>query len=190
MADPMTGPAPRCQWCSAQLPSADLPICPSCGAALTSTIGGEEIRGVTTLDPEAILRARSEPPRSRNRLLSFITGDIPVESGGPAEAESLAPPDDAVRLEMRRLEMEAERADLEAETVSMKTDAVLEQGIDLAAMADASPAAPPDASAPPVASTPEASAPTPAPQPAPSPVPTPAADLEHAPAAPPPPPAR
>jgi hypothetical protein len=179
MADPMTGPAPRCQWCSAQLPSADLPTCPSCGAALTSTIGGEEIRGVTTLDPEAILRARSEPPRSRNRLLSFITGDIPVEAGGPAEAESLAPPDDAVRLEMRRLEMEAERADLEAETVSMKTDAVLEQGIDLAAMADASPPASPDAST---------LAPTPAPSPAPPPVPSP--DVEHAPAVPPPPPAR
>jgi hypothetical protein len=179
MADPMTGPAPRCQWCSAQLPSADLPTCPSCGAALTSTIGGEEIRGVTTLDPEAILRARSDPPRSRNRLLSFITGDIPVEVGGPAEAESLAPPDDAVRLEMRRLEMEAERADLEAETVSMKTDAVLEQGIDLAAMADASPPAPPDAST---------LAPTPAPSPAPPPVPSP--DVEHAPAVPPPPPAR
>src|SRR6478735_1411140 len=146
MADPMTGPAPRCQWCSAPLPSADLPTCPSCGAALTSMTNGEEIRGVTTLDPEAILRARSEAPRSRNRLLSFITGDIPVEVGGPAEAESLAPPDDAVRLEMRRLEMAAERADLEAETVAMKTDAVLEQGIDLAAMADASPAAPPEAS--------------------------------------------
>ena len=189
MADPMTGPAPRCQWCSAPLPSADLPTCPSCGAALTSTIGGEEIRGVTTLDPEAILRARSEPPRSRNRLLSFITGDIPVEVGGPAEAESLAPPDDAVRLEMRRLEMEAERADLEAETVSMKTDAVLEQGIDLAAMADASPAAPPDASDA-TGRRRRPTRPRPPPEPAPPPAPAPAPDLEHAPAAPPPPPAR
>ena len=184
MADPMTGPAPRCQWCSAPLPSADLPTCPSCGAALTSTVGGEEIRGVTTLDPEAILRARSETPRSRNRLLSFITGEMPVEVGGPAEAESLAPPDDAVRLEMRRLEMEAERADLEAETVAMKTDAVLEQGIDLAAMAEASPAASADAaaSAAPAPSTPPAAAPEPTPAPAP--------DLEQAPIAPPPPPAR
>ena len=188
MADPMTGPAPRCQWCSAQLPSADLPTCPSCGAALTSTIGGEEIRGVTTLDPEAILRARSEPPRSRNRLLSFITGDIPVEAGGPAEAESLAPPDDAVRLEMRRLEMEAERADLEAETVSMKTDAVLEQGIDLAAMADASPAAAPEAST--VGSASAAPEPPTVASSAPEPTPVPAPDLEHAPALPPPPPAR
>ena len=85
--------------------------------------------------------------------------------------------------------MAAERADLEAETVAMKTDAVLEQGIDLAAMADASPAAPPEAST--VASA------SPAPEPptvAPSaPEPTaraPAPELEHAPALPPPPPAR
>ena len=83
MADPMTGPAPHCQWCSALLPAADLPTCPSCGATLTSTTGGEEIKGVTTLDPEAILRARSEVARPRSRLLSFITGEQPVEVGGP-----------------------------------------------------------------------------------------------------------
>lgn len=137
MAESMTGPAPHCQWCSALLPAADLPVCPSCGATLTSTTGGEEIKGVTTLDPEAILRARSEVSRPRSRLLSFITGEQLVELGGPGEAVSLAPPDDAVRMEMLRLEIEAERADLEAEAVSMKTDVVVEQGIDLVAMAEA-----------------------------------------------------
>jgi hypothetical protein len=164
MADPMTGPAPRCQWCSALLPAADLPTCPSCGATLISTTGGEEIKGVTTLDPEAILRARSEVARPRSRLLSFVTGEQAVEVGGPEEAESLAPPDDAVRLEMRRLEMEAERADLEAEAVAMKTDVVVEQGIDLAAMAELSPTAPPDATGEAAASSPDADA-----QPAPAP---------------------
>lgn len=184
MADPMTGPAPRCQWCSAPLPAADLPTCPSCGAALTSTTGGEEIKGVTTLDPEAILRARSEVARPRSRLLSFITGEQPVEVGGPGEAESLAPPDDAVRLEMRRLEIEAERADLEAEAVAMKTDVVVEQGIDLAAMADATPAAtapPATAPAPVVPAAPVPPTPT-------SPEPEDAMDAAPAPAAPPPPP--
>ncbi len=91
---------------------------------------------MTTLDTEAILRARSEVARPRGRLLSFITGEVPVEVGGEAEAASLAPPADAVRLEMRRLQLEAERADLEAEAVSMKTDVVLEQGIDLSALGD------------------------------------------------------
>jgi hypothetical protein len=187
MADPLTGPAPRCQWCSALLPAADLPTCPSCGATLTSTTGGEEIRGVTTLDPEAILRARSEAPRSRNRLLSFITGEMPVEVGGPGEAESLAPPDEAVRLEMRRLEIQAERADLEAEAVAMKTDVVVEQGIDLATLGDSSSAA----TAPAVSELPAPeSARTPAPALDPAPAPAPAAAAEPAPALPPPPPAR
>ena len=136
MADPMTGPAPRCQWCSAELPAPDLPVCPSCGATLTSATTTDDIKGVTTLDTEAILRARSEVTRPRGRLISFINGEVPVEVGGEKEAASLAPPDDAVRLEMLRLQIEAERADLEAEAVSMKTDVVLEQGIDLAALAD------------------------------------------------------
>ena len=128
MADPMTGPAPRCQWCSAPLPSADLPTCPSCGAALTSATGPSEIRGVTTLDPEAILRARSERPRPRNRLLSFITGDVARRGRRPAEAGVARPARRAVRLEMLRLEIEAERADLEAETVALKTDVVAGAG--------------------------------------------------------------
>src|SRR5690348_5030009 len=134
MADPTTGTAPRCQWCSAPLPAADLDICPSCGATLNSATETGEIKGVTTLDTEAILRARSETARPRNRLLSFITGEEPVELGGPEEAGSLAPPDDAVRREMLRLQFEAERADLEAESIANKTDVVLEEGIDLATL--------------------------------------------------------
>ncbi|HEX5826772.1 MAG TPA: hypothetical protein VFY23_04570 [Candidatus Limnocylindrales bacterium] len=163
MADPMTGPAPRCQWCSAPLPAPDLPTCPSCGATLTST-ATEEIRGVTTLDPEAILRARAEVSRPRSRLMSFITGEAPVEVGGEAEQAAIAAPDDAVRREMRRLQLEAERADLEAETVAMKTDVVLEQGIDLAALADAD-----DAADAPTTTADAPPAPPPADEPAPPP---------------------
>jgi hypothetical protein len=134
MADPTTGTAPHCQWCSAPLPAADLDTCPSCGATLSSAPDTGEIRGVTTLDTEAILRARSDTSRPRSRLLSFITGEEPVELGGPEDAVSLAPPDDAVRLEMLRLQFEAERADLEAESIANKTDTVLDEGIDLAAL--------------------------------------------------------
>jgi len=142
MADSMTGPAPRCQWCSAELPAPDVPVCPSCGATLTSTPGTDnDIKGVTTLDTEAIIRARAEVARPRSRLLSFITGEAPPETAGPASPESLARPDDAVRREMLRLQLEAERADLEAEAVAMKTDVVVEQGISLAEMAEAEPGA-------------------------------------------------
>ena len=136
MTDPTTGTAPHCQWCSAELPAPDLDICPSCGATLSSAGATEDIKGVTTLDPEAILRARAEVSRPRNRLLSFITGDEPVDVPGEQEAAAIAAPDDAVRREMLRLELEAERADLEAEAVANKTDVVLDQGIDLAALGD------------------------------------------------------
>ena len=134
MADPTTGTTPRCQWCSAPLPAPDLESCPSCGATLASAPDTGEIRGVTTLDTEAILRSRSDASRPRSRLMSFITGEEPVELGGPEEAVSLAPPDDAVRREMLRLQFEAERADLEAESIANKTDLVLDEGIDLAAL--------------------------------------------------------
>jgi len=191
MADPTTGTAPRCQWCSAPLPAADLDICPSCGATLSSAPDTGEIRGVTTLDTEAILRSRSEASRPRSRLLSFITGEEPVELGGPEEAESLAPPDDAVRREMLRLQFEAERADLEAESIANKTDVVLDEGIDLATLGSAEP----DEDLADVQAA-QAAAPVPAPAPAPTPATAPASppaapasgDEAPSPAAPPPPP--
>ena len=191
MADPTTGTAPRCQWCSAPLPAADLDICPSCGATLSSAPDTGEIRGVTTLDTEAILRSRSEASRPRSRLLSFITGEEPVELGGPEEAESLAPPDDAVRREMLRLQFEAERADLEAESIANKTDVVLDEGIDLATLGSAEPDE--DLADGQAA---QAAAPVPAPAPAPTPATAPASppaapasgDEAPSPAAPPPPP--
>jgi hypothetical protein len=137
MSDAEGGSPARCPWCSAELPavlSTTAPTtCPSCGAALTSATTTEpDIRGVTTLDHEAILRARSEMSRPRGRLLSFITGDTTTTAPlKPEELASLAPPEDAVRREMMRLELEAQRAELEAESVALRTDAVIDQGLDL-----------------------------------------------------------
>ena len=115
-------------------PRPTLTTCPSCGAHLTSAAGAEpDIKGVTSLDPLAIIQARADVARPRNRIMSFITGEAPGESEPTANPESLAPPDDAVRREMLRLELEAERADLEAESVALKTDVIVEQNISLAA---------------------------------------------------------
>jgi hypothetical protein len=135
----MTDPTPHCPWCSAPLPAGVHETCPSCGATLTSATGAEpDIKGVTTLDPMAIIQARAEVARPRSRIMSFITGEAPGEQPDPsANPESLAPPPDAVRREMRRLEIEAERADLEAETVALKTDVVVEMGIPLSALGGA-----------------------------------------------------
>jgi hypothetical protein len=137
MSDLETGPAAHCPWCSAELPPGTAGSCPSCGATLTSTEGPEpDIRGVTTLDPEAILRARSESSRPRSRLMSFITGDASDSGLDPATAASVAPPADAVRREMLRLRIEAERSALEAESNALRTEVIVEQGIDLASLAD------------------------------------------------------
>jgi hypothetical protein len=86
---------------------------------------------VTALDPEAILRARSDAGRSRGGILGFLTGrDLP-ESDGPQSAASLAPPDDQVRREMLRLQLEAEQADAVAESVALRSDVLAERGIHL-----------------------------------------------------------
>jgi hypothetical protein len=134
MAEPMNGPITRCPWCSAPLPEGDHDACPSCHATLTAAPGAEgDIKGVTTLDPEAILRARSEVarPRSSNRLLSFITGEVPVDTSAPADPEVFAPPPDEVRREMLRLQLEAQQADRAAETVALKADELARLGIPL-----------------------------------------------------------
>jgi len=137
MADPMTGPITKCPWCSAELSPPGAERCAACGAALTSQAGGVEpdIRGVTTLDPEAIIRARAEVSRPRGGFFSFLTGEPPPETGGPASPESLAPPSNDVRREMLRLQIEAERADLVAETIALKSDVLAKHGIHVSQLA-------------------------------------------------------
>lgn len=135
MADPMNGPITRCPWCSAELSIPGAESCLSCGATLVSVPGtDQEIKGVTTLDPEAILRARSDAVRPRNRILSFITGETETEAVETVDLDAIAPPAEAVRREMLRLQIEAERADLEAETVALKADVLAQHGIPLAAL--------------------------------------------------------
>jgi hypothetical protein len=132
MSEPMSTSEGRCPWCSAVLPDPAADKCPSCGAQLIHASGAEpSVPGVTALDAEAILRARSEAGRSRGGLLGFLTGrDLP-EPSGPESPDSLAPPEDAVRREMLRLRFEAEQADAVAESVALKSDVLAERGIHL-----------------------------------------------------------
>jgi hypothetical protein len=138
MADAMTGPITPCPWCSALLTDPGAEQCPTCGAILVPAPDAPgEIRGVTTLDPEAILRARSEMNRPRNnRLLSFITGETEVEADVEASATSLARPGDAVRRELLRLQFEAEAADLQAESVALKADELARRGVHLSELGE------------------------------------------------------
>src|SRR5437764_9678388 len=127
-------PAPRCNWCSAPLPSDHETVCPSCGATLLGD-GETSVPGLTAIDAEAILRnARGSKPKPRSRLLSWISGDYDDEtSGAPATPGSLAPPSADVRREMLRLEIEAQLANAQAEVESMAADEAVEEGRPIAA---------------------------------------------------------
>lgn len=133
MADPIDvtsrGPsAPRCPWCSAELPDAAAAICPSCKANLAS--GPEaQVPGLTALDLERLAFRRSTTPK-KSRLLSWISGDSDYEDAtDPVAAPgSLSLPPADVRREMLRLERAALIAELAAEAGALATDDALALG--------------------------------------------------------------
>lgn len=114
-----------CPWCSAALPSPGLAQCPSCGAALKSDVD-ESLPGLTAIDAGAIVRAKQVAIRPKSRLLSWLSGDDPDDVFTKAEGNALEPPDDAVRREMLRMELEAEVANLQAENEAIMAEAAAE----------------------------------------------------------------
>jgi hypothetical protein len=120
--------APRCTWCSAPLPSDHEATCPSCGATLIGE-GDAAVPGLTAIDAEAILRnARAAKAKPRSRLLGWISGEYDEGPDAPPPPGSLAPPPEAVRREMLRLELEAQLANAQAETAALTADAAVEEG--------------------------------------------------------------
>jgi hypothetical protein len=116
-----------CPWCSATY-TGDPETCPSCGAVLAVDPAADpSLPGLTAIDPAALVRAKTPTTRSRNRILSWISGDYLEEAGGdPADAGALAPPDLAVRREILRLELEAEVANLQAEADALIAEDTIE----------------------------------------------------------------
>ena len=123
-------PAPRCNWCSAVLPSDHETVCPSCGATLLGDGDTTGVPGLTAIDAEAILRnARAAKAKPRSRLLGWISGDYDEDAAGTTAAPgSLAPPPADVRREMLRLELEAHVANAQAEVEALAADAAVEDG--------------------------------------------------------------
>ncbi len=137
----MTDAGTRCPWCSALLPEPAPAHCPSCQAALgVAGATDANVPGVTAIDAAALLRGAAAPPRQRGRLLAFLTGDVSDTEVAPEDMASLAPPDDAVRREMLRLQFEADRAEAVAEVVARKSEALAEQGIHLSQVGGGAPA--------------------------------------------------
>ena len=112
-----------CPWCSAAL-TPDATVCPSCGANLVAE-GDPNVPGVTAIDAASLVRSKATP-QPRNRILSWISGEYQEELPSKAEAQAIAPPDDEVRREILRLELEAEVANLQAEADAMRAEAVAE----------------------------------------------------------------
>ncbi len=109
-----------CPWCSAPLDSPTIATCPACGAQLRGT-ESEEIPGLTVVDAVAVAR-RAAPRRPSGGLgvLAWLTGDevladavseaatpaavpAPTVVIGPENPGAVAPPDERVRREMRRM---------------------------------------------------------------------------------------
>jgi hypothetical protein len=136
--DPSSAPAaPRCPWCSAELPAADVRVCPSCTANLT-TDTEVQLPGLTALDLERLAFRRATAPK-KSRLMSWISGDSDYENANDPVAQpgSLEPPPFEVRREMLRIEMAALIADLTAEAGAMAADEANAHGSDPVAAAAA-----------------------------------------------------
>ena len=115
-----------CPWCSATY-TGDPEHCPSCGAVLAVDPAADpSLPGLTAIDTAAIVRAKTPTTRSRNRILSWISGEYPDETTSVADAGALAPPEPAVRREIFRLELEAEVANLQAEADALLAEATVE----------------------------------------------------------------
>jgi len=136
--DPSSAPAaPRCPWCSAELPASDVKTCPSCKANLTADTE-VQLPGLTALDLERLAFRRATAPK-KSRLMSWISGDSDYENATDPVAQpgSLDPPPFEVRREMLRIEMAALIADLTAEAGAMAADEANAHGSDPVAAAAA-----------------------------------------------------
>ena len=79
-----------CPWCSTPIPTAQA-ACPKCGAVVEGAII-KEIPGLTVVDPKATLGSDYAPT---------VLGAVP-------DHDPFEPPSEAVRREMRKMELEAQ----------------------------------------------------------------------------------
>jgi hypothetical protein len=92
-----------CPWCSASIP-AGAATCPACGAAVESETTSD-VPGLTVVDPTAKLHDdEGMIPDSMDPMAWLRAG----HGRQAVHEDAVEPPSDAVRREMRRMELEAE----------------------------------------------------------------------------------
>ena len=89
-----------CPWCSTPIPP-EAHACPRCGAAVEGSVA-DDIPGLTTVDPKA--PRVGLPDTVPNPIEWLRTG----REGDEASEDAFRPPNDAVRLEMRKIELAAQ----------------------------------------------------------------------------------
>lgn len=136
-----------CPWCSATY-TGEPERCPSCNATLAGDGAADPaLPGLTAIDAAAIARSKEPARKSRSRLLSWISGDYPDDNAEKVDPGAVAPPDQAVRLEILRLELAAQVATLQAEADAMRADDMVDGIMRAAATSDVAGDAPTTADA-------------------------------------------
>ena len=92
-----------CPWCSTPIPSS-AGACPKCGALVEGAIA-KDIPGLTVVDPKATLGVPDE-----GLVPDIVDPKALLRAGydAPVNPEAILPPSEAVRLEMRKMELEAQ----------------------------------------------------------------------------------
>ena len=91
-----------CPWCSTEIP-AGAGACPNCGALVEGAVASES-PGLTVVEPAATLGPDGGRIPDDLRPKAWLRAD----DGTPANDTAFDPPSDEVRLEMRKMELEAE----------------------------------------------------------------------------------
>lgn len=112
-----------CPWCSTKIP-AGAGACPNCGA-LVEGADVPELPGLTVVDPKATLGPGEGRIPDDLDPKAWLTAD---HNNAPADDPAYDPPSDAVRVEMRKMELEAEIVNAGTEVMNPTGDESIEVG--------------------------------------------------------------
>jgi hypothetical protein len=112
-----------CPWCSTPIPTTAA-ACPKCGALVEGAIA-KDIPGLTVVDPNASLGpSEGLLPDDLDPKAWWAAG----RDSAPVNPEALLPPSEAVRLEMRKIELEAQIENAGKEVMNPTGDESIEVG--------------------------------------------------------------
>jgi hypothetical protein len=112
-----------CPWCSTPIPTS-ASACPQCGALVEGAVA-KDIPGVTVVDADATLGP------DEGLIPDFIDPKALLTVGHdpePSSSDAILPPSDAVRLEMRKIELEAEIENAGTEVMNPTGDESIDVG--------------------------------------------------------------